>query len=104
MQTIIFSDTHLSSRVYRKKLRYLQAVIETADRVVILGDFWDGFLTDFDRFLRSGWRVLFPMLLERQAIYLYGNHDRSQWSDERVSLFSVEQGLSHTLSIGPHQL
>lgn len=99
MTTVIISDTHLSNRVYRKKYYYLKSVIEQADRVVIAGDFWDGFLTNFDKFLNSKWRLLFPLLLERQAIYLYGNHDRAEWCDERVNLFSVDQGISTTIDI-----
>lgn len=100
MKTVIISDTHLSNRVYRKKYYYLKSVIEQADRVVVAGDFWDGFLTSFDKFLDSKWRLLFPLLLERQAIYLYGNHDRAEWCDERVRLFSVEQGITTTLELG----
>lgn len=100
MQTLIFSDTHLSSRVYSKKLDYLISIIEPADRVIIAGDFWDGFLTDFDGFLKSGWSVLFPLLKQRQAVYLYGNHDRNQWCDQRVNLFSTKQGLDYQMQIG----
>lgn len=100
MKTIVFSDTHLSSRRYRKKFDYLCSIIEPADRVIIMGDFWDGFLTSFDKFVNSRWSALFPLLLEREAIYLYGNHDRPQWSDSRVSLFSVAQASSHKLSAG----
>ena len=104
MQTVIFSDTHLSSRVYRKKFNYLKSIIEPADRVIILGDFWDGFLTSFDKFLNSQWNQLFPLLLEREAAYVYGNHDRLQWSDERVDLFSVEHGMELHRNFGPYEL
>ena len=91
MTTLLFSDTHLSNRVYRKKYSYLKKIIERHDRVIILGDLWDGFLTSFDGFVTSGWKELFPLLLEKQALYFYGNHDREEWSDERVTLFSVAQ-------------
>jgi predicted phosphodiesterase len=98
MKTVILSDTHLSSKVYRRKFNYLKSIIEDADRVVIAGDFWDGFLTSFDKFVNSKWQALFPLLLERQAVYLYGNHDRPEWCDERVSLFSVEHGMDTTIT------
>lgn len=94
----------MSNRVYRKKFAYLLSVIEPADRVIILGDFWDGFLTPFDKFLKSGWSKLFPLLLERQAVYLYGNHDRPQWCDDRVSMFSVQHGMEHKIRLGGHEL
>lgn len=93
----------MSARVYRRKLDYLRSIIAPADRVIILGDFWDGFLTDFAGFLDSGWNKLFPMLLERQAVYVYGNHDRREWSDERVSQFSVEQALEYRLAVGANE-
>jgi predicted phosphodiesterase len=98
MKTVIFSDTHLSSKLYRRKFNYLKSIIEDADKVVIAGDFWDGFLTSFDRFVNSKWQTLFPLLLEKQAVYLYGNHDRPEWADERVSLFSVEHGMDTTVT------
>lgn len=100
MKTLIISDTHLSGRVYSKKYQYLKDLIESADKVIIAGDFWDGFLVSFDKFVNSKWQSLFPLLLEKQAIYLYGNHDRPEWCDERVSLFSVENGMETSLKIG----
>lgn len=102
MKTIVFADTHLSSRCYSKKFNYLKSIIEPADRVVIAGDFWDGFLTSFDKFVQSPWSRLFPLLLERQTIYLYGNHDRVEWSNDQVKLFSVQQAMTTDLTIG-HQ-
>jgi predicted phosphodiesterase len=103
MTTIIFSDTHLSNRVYRKKFFYLKHLIQSADQVIILGDFWDGFLTTFDKFVESGWRFLFPLLLQKKAIYLYGNHDRIEWSDDRVNLFSVRQEQELVVNLGGQQ-
>lgn len=100
MKTVIFSDTHLSSKVYRRKFNYLKSIIEQADKVIIAGDFWDGFLTSFDKFVDSRWHELFPLLKERQAVYLYGNHDRPEWCDERVGLFSVESGMDTTVLVG----
>lgn len=99
MKTVVISDTHLSGKTYPKKYHYLKSVIEDADKVILAGDFWDGFLVSFDKFIESKWQTLFPLLLERQAVYLYGNHDRPEWSDERVSLFSVEHGMSTSLAI-----
>ena len=98
MKTVVLSDTHLSKKFYPRKYDYLVSIIEDADRVIIAGDFWDGFLISFDDFLASKWQQLFPLLLEKQAVYLYGNHDRPEWCDERAALFSVEQGMSTTLS------
>ena len=93
MKTVIFSDTHLSTKFCDRKFDYLKSIIDDSDKVIIAGDFWDGFLTTFDDFVTSKWRQLFPALLEKQAVYLYGNHDRPEWCDERVSLFSVENAM-----------
>lgn len=93
MKTVIFSDTHLSKKFCDRKFNYLRSIIDDADRVVIAGDFWDGFLTSFDDFVTSKWQQLFPHLLEKRAVYIYGNHDRPEWCDERVSLFSAEHGM-----------
>lgn len=98
MKTVILSDTHLSKKFYSKKFDYLKHIIDDSDKVIIAGDFWDGFLTSFDQFINSKWQELFPLLLEKQAVYLYGNHDRPEWCDERVSLFSVEHGMDTTFS------
>lgn len=100
MKTVIFSDTHLSPKYCEKKFNYLKSIIDDADKVIIAGDFWDGFLTSFEEFLSSKWQQLFPMLLEKQAVYLYGNHDEPHWCDERVNLFSVENGMSTQVQAG----
>lgn len=99
MSTLIFSDTHLSTRVFRKKFNYLKSIIEPADQVIIVGDFWDGFLTTLDHFVDSGWNKLFPLLLDRQARYVYGNHDRAEWSNDLVNRFSIQQAPSLDLTI-----
>ena len=100
MKTVIFSDTHLSPKFCERKFDYLKSIIDDADKVVIAGDFWDGFLTSFEDFLLSKWQQLFPALLEKQAVYLYGNHDEPHWCDERVALFSVENGMSTNVQAG----
>lgn len=99
MKTVVLSDTHLSAKFYSKKFDYLKSIIDGADKVVIAGDFWDGFLVSFDQFINSKWQELFPSLLEKQAVYLYGNHDLPEWCDERVSLFSVEHGMDTNLAV-----
>ena len=91
MKYLIFSDTHLTQRFDERKFKFLVKISEKADRVIINGDFWDGYLTTFSGFVNSEWKILFPRLLAKKAIYIYGNHDSPDLSDNRVSLFSVEQ-------------
>jgi len=88
MSILIFSDTHLHPRFEEKKFIFLKDIIARADRVIINGDFWDGYLGSFDRFIHSEWKRLFPLLKRKHTIYIYGNHDSERFADTRVSLFS----------------
>lgn len=97
---VAFSDTHLTPRFNRKKFNYLFNLVKGADRVAILGDFWDGHRCRFDQFVRSPWRHLFPLLKSKNTIYTYGNHDLEEWCDERVNLFSTQQAPAVDLQIG----
>lgn len=97
MKYLIFSDTHLTDNFNESKYKFLKRIIESADRVIINGDFWDGYLTTFDKFINSPWRQLFPELLSKNTIYIYGNHDSPDLLDKRVELFSREQGYKKTL-------
>jgi predicted phosphodiesterase len=100
MKYLIFSDTHLTDQFEERKYHLLASLVEQADRVVINGDLWEGYVIDFDTFVSSKWNGLFPLLKQKKAVYLYGNHDKEEYCDARVSLFSVEQGDSFTFKSG----
>ena len=100
---LVISDTHLSHIFQPSKYTILARAIEAADQVIINGDFWEGHLSSFDRFVNSKWQNLFPLLKKKQAIYLYGNHDLEEFSDERRELFSVWQGDSYEVELGDKQ-
>jgi UDP-2,3-diacylglucosamine pyrophosphatase LpxH len=91
MKTLIFSDTHLSLPFEEKKYNFMRGIIEPADRVIINGDFWEGHLIKFEQFIHSPWKNLFPLLKQKNTIYIYGNHDEELMTDKRVQLFSDEQ-------------
>ena len=92
MKYLIFSDTHLTPKYEPKKFTALKEAIELSDRVIINGDFWEGMSYKFDDFITSEWsKELFPLLKKKQAVYLYGNHDSEDLSDNRCELFSVKQ-------------
>lgn len=91
MKILIFSDTHLVKAFDQKIYTHLVDAINSVDKVIINGDFWDGFVILFDDFVKSKWSVLFPLLKRKSAVYIFGNHDRKEWSDNRVSQFSVSQ-------------
>ena len=76
MNILVFSDTHFGRKLQPKRLRELLTLIEAADKVIINGDFWDGYLVQFEDFLNSGWQALFEPLKRKEAIYVVGNHDR----------------------------
>ena len=97
MKTLIVSDVHLTRIFNKRKYAYLVRLFSSVDRIILNGDFWDGYRTTFDRFVKSKWSALFPLLKEKQTIYLYGNHDAKKFCDKRVALFSVTQGDSFLL-------
>lgn len=100
MKTLIFSDTHLLPFFDQKKANFLIKIINSADRIIINGDFWDGDLWSFDEFIKSPWKQLFPLLKSKKTIYIYGNHDKISKNDARVELFSDEQMLEVRLTYG----
>lgn len=99
MHTLVFSDTHLTHKFDPKKYSFLRHIITQADRVIINGDFWDHWGTSFDNFIHSEWRKLFPLLIEKQAIYIYGNHD-PEVVNGSVGLFCVKAATELTTQIG----
>jgi len=87
MNTLVLSDTHLSSDFDEKKFRVLHDIIKNADKVILNGDFWDGYFISFQEFLDSKWQHLFPLLKKKKAIYLHGNHDREDMTDNKLATF-----------------
>lgn len=88
MKILVFSDTHLCLSFDQKKFAYLKKIISSADRVIINGDFFDGYMVKFKDFISSPWNQLFPLLKSKKAVYLYGNHDKKIFSDREVDRFS----------------
>lgn len=100
MKTLIFSDLHASDQPNPQQLALLQQVISAADSVIINGDFWDHYVTTFDRFLHSDWQQLFPLLKQRNTIYLMGNHDPRESMDERWQRFADRLEYAYELRRG----
>lgn len=99
MKTLIVSDIHLTHIFDEKKFLFLENLFSSFEKIILNGDFWDGYSTTFDRFISSRWNALFPLLKKKGAIYLYGNHDKKHFSDERTSLFSISQKDSHVIEL-----
>lgn len=92
MKTLVISDTHLDLPFDEKKYALLERIISEADQVIINGDFWEGFLLTFDEFFTSSWNRLFPLLKEKNTVYIFGNHDAKEYNDlEKTKEFSVIQ-------------
>lgn len=100
MKTLVFSDSHLTHKFDSEWFDYIKKLIKSADQVVINGDFWDGYLTTFDAFCKSKWKKLFPLLKKKNTVYVLGNHDKKEFMDERVNLFSNVQTLEHVFKSG----
>lgn len=91
MNILVFSDTHLYLPFNQKKFDYLKRIINSADQIIINGDFFEGYIVDFNKFINSKWSQLFPLLKSKKAVYIYGNHDQEKFSDKRAYLFSNKQ-------------
>jgi len=96
---LIFSDTHISRRFSQKKFELLENIISDVDQVIINGDLWDDTKTTFDDFVNSPWSKLFPLLKNKNAIYIHGNHDMQHKSDNRVKLFCNKVVVEHEIKL-----
>jgi predicted phosphodiesterase len=104
MRRLIFSDNHLTDEFDAALCNYITKLTNSVDQVIINGDFWDGYVVSFEKFVNSRWQVLFPLLKKKKTIYLYGNHDRQEFMDERVKLFSVRQLNEHQFTAGARKV
>lgn len=105
MKTLLISDTHLTHRFDKKKFEYLHDLITSVDQVIINGDFWDHHHTTFKKFLNSKWNNLFPLLKERNTLYVFGNHDNDD-EFERSDAFIFCSAVANyfTLPVGKKEL
>jgi len=99
MNILVFSDTHLYLPFDEKKYFFLEKIISQSDRVIINGDFFDGYMCRFDDFIKSEWSRLFPLLKEKKAVYLFGNHDKKEFSNQKTNLFSAIQADRYKIKI-----
>lgn len=99
MKVIIFSDTHLEKDFNKRKFSFLKKIIQKADRIIINGDFWEGYTTNFNEFINSPWKKLFPYLKSKKTVYIFGNHDRKKYSDKNVFLFCNKAVNKYSLEI-----
>jgi len=74
-------------------------IITQADTVIINGDFWDGYICTLDDFINSPWKALFPILKQKNTIYIPGNHDAQGLEDNRVMRFCDEVVATKKLEI-----
>lgn len=100
MKYLIFSDSHLSDVFDEKKFKFLKKIINSCDKVIINGDFWEGYDFSFDDFIKSKWNKLFKLLKSKNSIYLYGNHDKKVYSNNKNKEFSIKQLQKYTLKSG----
>jgi len=96
---IVVSDIHLTQKFEKNKYLKLKKIFEKADQVILNGDFWDGYLVSFDEFINSNWKKLFP-LLQKKAIYIFGNHDQEKFINQNYKLFSKKLLKNYTFDIG----
>lgn len=98
MKYLVFSDSHLSDFFDEKKFKFLEKIISSCDQVIINGDFWEGYDFGINDFIKSKWNKLFKLLKSKSTIYLYGNHDKKEYSSNKIKAFSVNQQEKYTLN------
>lgn len=94
MKTIIVSDIHLTAKFDKNKFDFLKKLFQSCDKLIINGDFWSCYSSTFDEFINPDWKQLFPIMLAKNTSYLYGNHDKKEFMDQRVNLFSIDQNAT----------
>ena len=94
-KVVIISDTHLTTDYDEKKYDALVTIMTKADVVILNGDFWDGFQVKYDNFIHSEWKNIFSLLLQKDTLYFYGNHDAKRYGSGAD--FSVNQFKQATL-------
>lgn len=100
MKTLIVSDLHLGSSFSQERFDFLHDLFSKADRIVLNGDFWDLYTDEFDVFIKTPWKKLFPLLKQKQTIYIEGNHDHkkytgkeaNQWADQHLEEYEFKSG------------
>ncbi len=97
MATLVFADSHLSDKFEPNLFAALKPLIEKADTVIILGDLWDWYKCSFDAFYSSEWSKLFPLLMAKQSHYIFGNHDKHEFFDDRMK--TIARWFGESLSI-----
>ncbi len=100
MKTLVVSDLHLGKSINTKKLDFLYSLFSLYDNIVLNGDFWCYYNFNFKDFLESDWNKLFPVLKQRETVYIYGNHDKEEWCLGGANKFSNIQTERHILNIG----
>ncbi|MDQ1266331.1 MAG: hypothetical protein QG635_1483 [Bacteroidota bacterium] len=110
MTTLLISDTHLGSEVCRSK-ELLKTIRKTYfDRLILLGDIFDGW--NFSRLRGSHWKVMSfirKASKTKEVIWVAGNHDGSSNILSHILGVNVydeyifEQGGRKILAIHGHQ-
>jgi UDP-2,3-diacylglucosamine pyrophosphatase LpxH len=99
MDTIVISDLHLTDKFVEQQFIYLKNLFQQYHRIIINGDFWDGYIISVEEFVKSKWKKLFPILKKKDTVYIYGNHDHKQICKGYEKLFSNFQANSVDLVI-----
>lgn len=97
MKVLILSDLHLTNKFDEKKYNYLKNLINKYEDIIINGDFWSVYSVTFNEFIESEWNKLFSLLKNKNTTYIYGNHDKREWMNEKIELFCNTHGHKHRI-------
>ncbi len=100
MKILVMSDIHLA-KFDEKKYEFLKNIIKEHDKVIIIGDFWDSWHTTSKKFINSKYKKLFPLLLKKKTVYIFGNHDPSlKIPEDYLSRFCINHCNKYKLEVG----
>lgn len=78
-QVLIFADSHLTTYDPVWMRRCGAFLEEFTGKIIIAGDFWDGYHVSQERF-HAEWSELLQLLHHKDCIYIPGNHDKPEWN------------------------
>lgn len=77
MSYLLFSDLHLTPKPDKSRLKYLLKLLDKYQNVYILGDLFEGYVTNPKNTVNSFWKPFFSLLAEKNTYMFVGNHDKS---------------------------
>ncbi len=77
MSYLVISDLHLKNNDPQEKINYLENLFLKFDRLIIVGDLYEGYFWSFKDLIKSKFKKLIQIIKNKKSVYIIGNHDES---------------------------